>query len=247
MFSVASVTVLLDKVLELASTEAAGGIAQLERPEELRCRLEVWARCSDLMHEIFNADDAKLAQLLLDDAVVRNWDTLLVDLGVSALVDQVPDGLNSGLAVGDVRLDDLKHLRRRFRELDKDTVVNLKQTEQLKSLPGLWWNVGNTSQSNNENHLRLRLHVEVSLRLRESSKTNLLALLCLVLLDVLLSTLEDHLALVLASLCSELVSVPVTAETPILSIHIHRPKRPLQSSPRPQCSMMLAWYKADEQ
>ena len=63
--------------------------------------LEVGAHSVDLVDEIFHADDTVLAEVLLDDGVVGEGDALLVDLAVSALVDQLTDGLEVRFATGD--------------------------------------------------------------------------------------------------------------------------------------------------
>ena len=53
------------------------------------------------MHEILDGKDVVLAERLLNDRVVGEGDALLVDLAVSALVDQLADGLKVGLAAGE--------------------------------------------------------------------------------------------------------------------------------------------------
>ena len=50
------------------------------------------------MHEVLNAEDVVLAEVLLNDLVVGEGDALLVDLAVAALVDKLTDGLQVGLA-----------------------------------------------------------------------------------------------------------------------------------------------------
>lgn len=89
-------------------------------------------------------DDAELAELLLDDGVVGDGETLAVDLGVSSLVDELPDGLEVDLAVGDVWLDELEHLLRRLGDSDEDAVVDLEESEQLEDLLGLGSDLGDT-------------------------------------------------------------------------------------------------------
>jgi len=84
LLPVAQVTTL-DEVLELPGAEAAGGIAELEGPKEVGGLLEVGADGVNLVDEILNADDTILAEVLLDDLVVSQGDTLLVDLAISAL------------------------------------------------------------------------------------------------------------------------------------------------------------------
>ena len=50
------------------------------------------------MYEIFDGEDVVLAESLLDDGVVRERDTLLVNLAVAALVNELTDGLQVRLA-----------------------------------------------------------------------------------------------------------------------------------------------------
>nr|GFD58055.1 hypothetical protein [Tanacetum cinerariifolium] len=68
VLAVAEVTAL-DEVLELAGTEATGGRGQLEGPQEVGGLLEVGADGVDLVDEVLNADNAVLAEVLLDDVV----------------------------------------------------------------------------------------------------------------------------------------------------------------------------------
>lgn len=131
MLPVTSVTVVLDKVLELASSEASSRVAKLEGPEELGGSLEVRASSDNLVDKVLDRDDAVLAKLLLDEAVVGEGDALLVDLGVAALVDELPDRLHVGFTVCDVWLDELKHLSGSLAELDEHAIVDLQQTEEL--------------------------------------------------------------------------------------------------------------------
>lgn len=190
----------LDEVLELPLTEATVGVGQLEGPEELVGSLEVGASGVDLVNEVLDGDDAELAKGSLDDTVVSDGDALLVDLGVSALVDQFADRLEVSLAVGNVRLNKLEHLGGSLGQLDKDTVVDLEQAEELKDLAGLGGNVVDTAKTDDEDDLGLSGDVEFALGLRNTAKADLLALLGAVLLDVLLSTLEDDAALLLLGL-----------------------------------------------
>lgn len=124
----------LNEVLELAGTEATSGGRELEGPQEVGGLLEVGANGVDLVDEVLNADDAVLAEVLLDDLVVGERETLLVDLSVAALVDKLADGLQVGVAVGNEGLDDLEHLNGGLCELDEDAVVDLEKTEELEGL-----------------------------------------------------------------------------------------------------------------
>jgi len=196
VFAVAQVTTL-DEVLELPLVEAAVGAVQLEGPQEVRGLLKVGADGVDLVDEILHTDHAVLSEVLLDDLVVSQRQALLVNLAISALVDEFANGLLVGVTVGNERLDDLQHLQGGLGELNEDTVVDLQQTEQLQSLALLGINLVDTLDADDESKLVLLGHVELVLLLGLALQTNLLAVGIAVLLDVLFSTLEDDLALVL--------------------------------------------------
>ena len=83
------------------------------------------------MNEIFHRYDSEFAKSSLDDLVVVQGDALLVDFAVSSLVDELTDRLQVGLAVGDVGLNELQHLCGGLGDFDKDTVVDLEETEEL--------------------------------------------------------------------------------------------------------------------
>jgi hypothetical protein len=112
-------------VQELAFSPHVVGVRELERPEEVGGFLEVRTDSSNFVDEIFNTDDVILAQRLFNDRVIRNGDTLLVDLGISTLVDQTTNSLQVGVTVGNIRLDQLEHLGSGLVKTDKDTIVDL--------------------------------------------------------------------------------------------------------------------------
>lgn len=207
----------LDEVLELAGAEATGGVGQLEGPEEVGGLLEVGADGEDLVDEILHADNAVLAEVLLDDGVVGKSDTLLVDLSVSTLVDELLDGLQVGVTVSDPGLDNLEHLSGGLGDLDEDTVVDLEETEELEDLAGLRGHLVDTGErlvgahgsqmkvhipldTDDEDQVGLSGDVGGVLLLGNAVETNLLTLGIAVLLDVLLSTLEDDTTLLLVGL-----------------------------------------------
>jgi len=197
----------LHEVQELARPEAAVGVAELERPEEVARLLEVGADRVDLVDEVLHADDAELAEMLLDDGVVGERDALLVGrLGVSALVDELTDGLEVGVAVGDEGLDNLQHLGGGLGQTDEDTVVDLEKTEELESLALLGVDLVDTLDADDEGEARLGWDVVGAFLLGDAGETDLLALCIAVLLDVGLGTLEDLLALLLRLLLTESAS-----------------------------------------
>jgi hypothetical protein len=150
--------------------------------------------------EILHADDAVLAEVGLDDSVVGERDALLVDLAVTALVNKLADGLQVWITVGDPWLDNLQHLESSLGKTDEDTVVDLEKTEQLEDLAWLWRNLVDTLDTDNEDELALGWDVVGTILLGEAGETDLLALSVAVLLDVLLSTLEDDGTVVLLGL-----------------------------------------------
>jgi hypothetical protein len=130
-------------VLELPLVESTVRIAELERPEEVGGLLEVGANGVDLVDQVFHADNAVLAEILLDDGVVGKGNALLVDLSISSLVDELFDALQVGITVGNPWLDDLDHLSSGFGDLDEDSVVDLEKTKKLEDLAGLGWHLVN--------------------------------------------------------------------------------------------------------
>lgn len=137
-------------MLELAGAETTSGVAELEGPEEVGGLLEVGADGENLVDEILHADNAVLAEVLLDDGVVSKSNALLVDLSVSTLVDELLDGLQVGVTVGDPGLDDLEHLSDSLGDLDKYTVVDLEETEKLEDLAGLGGHLVDTEKGVNK-------------------------------------------------------------------------------------------------
>jgi hypothetical protein len=75
---------------------AAVGVVELEGPEEVGGLLEVGTNGGNLVDQILNANDAVLAERLLDDVVVRQTDAASCNLAVATLVDEAADGLEGG-------------------------------------------------------------------------------------------------------------------------------------------------------
>ena len=96
------------------------------------------------MDQVFHADHAVLAEVVLNQLVVGERNALLVDLAIASLVDQLSNRLEVGIAVGDVRVDDGEHLLGGLGEFDEDAVVDLDETEELEDLARLWGNFVNT-------------------------------------------------------------------------------------------------------
>ena len=219
LLTVAKVTTL-DEVLELASSEATSGVRQLERPEEVAGLLEVGADSVNLVDKILHTDNAVLAEVLLNDLVVRERNALLVDLAIATLVDELTDGLEVGVTIGNVGVNDGEHLRGGLSETEENTVVDLEETEELENLARLGGNLVDTvidrvrprtielqgaSQhlpldTDNEDQLGLLRDVERTLLLAQAGKADHLALSIAVLLNVGLRALEDDGTLLLVRL-----------------------------------------------
>ena len=207
LLTVTSVTTL-DVVLELAGAESTIGVGQLEGPQEVVGLLEVGANGVDLVDEILHADNAVLAEVLLNDLVVGEGSALLVDLSVTTLVEELTDGLQVGVTVGNVGVDDGQHLLGSLGETDEGTRVDLEQTQELEDLAGLGGDLVDTLDTDNEDQLGLILNVEVTLSAGNAVEADLLALSIAVLLNVGLGALEDNTTLLLVGLC-ESVSMRV--------------------------------------
>jgi len=199
VFTVTKITTL-DKMSELAGPKAPSWVGELEWPEKVGGLLEVGTDGEDLVYQIFNTDNAILAEAVLDNGVVGEGDALLVDLSISALVDELADALEVGVSVGNPWLDDLEHLKSGLGHANKDTVVDLEQTEELENLAGLWCDLVDTLDTDNKDQLLLSRDVEGTILLGETLKTDLLTLCVTVLFNVLFGTLENDTALLLLSL-----------------------------------------------
>lgn len=200
LLSVTSRTTL-DKVLELSwDTPTTRWVGQLEWPQEVVSLLEVWTNGVDLVDQILNGDDTELTKSSLDDGVLRQWDSLLVDLTVTSLVDQLLDGRKGWVTVSNVWLNKLQELGGSLGELDKDTSVDLQQSQQLQNLSWLWSNLVDTLDSDNKDELWLSLNVvrTSSLSLTLSVDDSTLSLVVLLLVSS--SSLKDSLTLLLVGL-----------------------------------------------
>jgi hypothetical protein len=129
---------------ELSGAETAGWVAELEWPQEVGSLLEVGANGEDLVDQVLHADNAVLSQVGFDDRVIGESNALLVDLSVSTLVDEFTNSLQIRVSIGNPWLDNLEHLESGLCHADKDTIVDLKETEELEDLSGLWCDLVDT-------------------------------------------------------------------------------------------------------
>ena len=119
-------------MLELAGSEAAGGTVQFEGPKEVASLLEIGADGIDLVDQVLYTDYSVLAKVGFDKLVVRQSNTLLVDLAITTLVDQFAHRLDRRIAIGDEGLDDFEHFRGGFGKAHEDAIIDLQQTQKLK-------------------------------------------------------------------------------------------------------------------
>jgi hypothetical protein len=111
---------------------------ELDWPQEVVCDLEVWSTGDDLVDEILNAVDTFISEDSSNDTVIGEWNSSSVNLTVTSLVDELLDGLSRWVSVGDEWLDHLEHVSGGFVNLDKDSVMDLSQSEELQDLLWLW-------------------------------------------------------------------------------------------------------------
>jgi hypothetical protein len=128
-------------------------------------------------------------------------------LAITTLVNQLAYRLEIWVTVGDIRLNNAKHLNGGLCKTDENTIIDLKETKKLESLALLWINLVDTLDTNHKGKLWFSRNIERTIRFGNSSKTNLFAFGITVLLDVLLSTLEDSLPLLLV--CLQIKSQPM--------------------------------------
>jgi hypothetical protein len=125
-------------VLQLVLPATSGGV-KLKGPQEVAGGLEVGANSVNLVNKILialeltiksgkthlNADDTLVAQSSLDHAVVGDGDALADNLGISTLVDELLHGLQVGVSVDNVGLNNAEHVDGGLVQLDENTVVDL--------------------------------------------------------------------------------------------------------------------------
>lgn len=129
-----------------------------------------------------------------DDGVVGEGDALLLNLAEAALVEELRDGLQVGGAPGEVGGGLDEHLHGGLVHADKGASVDVAEAEELEDLLHLGGNTVGTLDADDEDDLGLIGDVELGRVLRDALEADNGLLLLAVLLDVLLSTLEDLLA-----------------------------------------------------
>jgi len=199
---------------------SAASVVQLEVPQEIVGDFEVRSDGEDLVNQVLDADDAELAEPLLDDVVGEGASPTL-KLSVAALVDELADRLEVGVTPGDVGIGDAQHAQRRLIQLHEGRVVDLTQTEELQHLSDSWVKSVDTSDSHDDGQLGLGGNVEVAVFAGISGQTEFLGLCRLVLLGVSLGLLENGDTLSLGRLLLEesrfeLICAELSARLPLL-------------------------------
>ena len=152
--------------------ETASGSVKLEGPEEVGGLLEVRTDSVDFVNQIFDGEDAVLAEDLLDLLVVDERDTLTIQLGVTTLVDEVTDSLEVGVTVSDVGLNETEHLAGSLVQTDKDSIVDLTKTEKSEDLLDLGGDLVDTTNTDNNSKTAFTFNEEVTVVVSFSSLGN---------------------------------------------------------------------------
>ena len=216
-FTVSEFTTFVVVLALLGDTAQSTG--KLERPQEVVGFLEVRTNRVDLVNQILDTKDIVFAKRLFNDAVIGKGNALGIHLAVSTLVDQFTDRFEVGVSIPlqktkrtdtilktsfcacvckiclrDVWLHNTQHVDRGLVDLDEDTSVDLTKTKQLQDLLGLWCHTVDTTDTHDKHNLSLRSHIEVALILGLTTKIDLRSLQLTIFANILLGTLEDHLA-----------------------------------------------------
>jgi len=130
---------------KFSGSESTSWVAKLEGPEEVGGLLKVGTNGEDLVDQIFHTDDTIFTKTTLNQRVVGKSNTLLVDLPITTLVDELADSLQVGVSIGDPWLDDLEHLEGSLGHANENTIVDLEKTEELEDLAGLWCDLVDTA------------------------------------------------------------------------------------------------------
>ena len=116
----------------------------------------------DLIDKVLNCVDAVLAQGFLNDGVVDQGDSLLVDLSVSSLEDEFSNGLSGGVSEGDVGFDSSDEVGGGFVHSHEGSVVDLSQSENSEDSDDFGVEFVNTSDSHDEGKSGLGGYVDLS-------------------------------------------------------------------------------------
>lgn len=184
-----------NEMRSLAGTETTVRSRQLESPQEVVGFLEVGTDGVDFVDQIFHTDDVVLAEGSFNDGVISEGNALLVDLSETTLVNQLADALQVGSTVGNVGINDAEHVDGSLGELDKDTVVDLVQAQELQNLAGLGAELVDTLDADDKGKLGGFGNVEGVFTASQTTETDFFAFSIQVFLNVAFGALEDFLGL----------------------------------------------------
>ena len=97
----------------------------------------MWTDSRYFVNQIFNADNSMLSKSLLDDFIVYQRKTLVFQLAITTLVDELADCFLREITVRNVGLNASQHVNSGLVKLDEHSVMKLPQTEELKNFLGL--------------------------------------------------------------------------------------------------------------
>lgn len=195
LLSISSITTLY--VVSSLLDESSLRRRELERPQEVVGFLEGWSNCENLVNQILNANNIVLSQAFFDDAVISQWDAILVHLSEPSLINHLLDTLQVRVSISNVWLNLSQHVHDGLVGLEEDSVVDLSESQELEDLSRLRVHVADSSNTNNNHELWLGWNVEGTLGASLTLHANKILLLGNILLHVLLSTLEYDLLLLL--------------------------------------------------
>jgi len=87
--------------------------------------------------QVFNADYVVFAKFLLNNFICGEGNSLLVDLTVTSLIDQLRNSGSGRITESNKRLDLLDHVKSSSVDSDEDGIVYLSESEQLEDLSDL--------------------------------------------------------------------------------------------------------------
>jgi len=169
-FSISPITTLMEG-MSLVVEAALGGV-QFEVPEEVVSFFEVRTASNDFVNHFLKRSNFVFAKGSDDDLVASKRDSLLVDLSETSLVDQIRDGLSSGVTISNIRLDLLKHVEGSSVDSDEGGIIDLSESEESQDLLGLRGKMVNTSNSYNKSNLGFSRDIESTFSSSFSSEIN---------------------------------------------------------------------------
>jgi hypothetical protein len=134
LFSVTGIS-SFDKVLN-NRTESTSRRVEVEGPQKSVNSGKVRSHSGDFVDDIFNANNSEFSEVLFNDMVVQNGNSLTIHFNGSSFVDEFANSFQVGVSPGNVRLNEFKHVQGCFVQLDKNCVVDLSQSHELQDFSG---------------------------------------------------------------------------------------------------------------